>query len=342
MKDKKVIFFLLLTIAAHLFLFLAKNYFPPTKSLDGLEQEHFLTYVKSLKGGSFPRDLEFINTRFFPGLPFTILVFSYVTGNLALAGLAVIFISITLIYLISLRLTKNPFYSFWITVFPPIVYEQTAKISIEVLLIAIFIAVYFLFSRKKYLYASILAGFGTLVRPVALFIYLPILIYLLRKRETKLLLQSIFLFLIFPLLFFVFNIKIFGNIFYQAGVYSTADKASIPILQLFTNLYSYTVNAKWRMLVSGLAYLLFSIFLLFKILKKRSDFVTRNDNQFLKIWAIGAFLYVNLVIPIQFLSEVGRYLSSFFPLALLVNYKFFLKNKTILFIGILMMIIAFI
>jgi hypothetical protein len=340
MGNKKFIFFLILTISAHLFLFFLKNYLPATKTLDGLEQEHFLNYTVSLKSGNFPTGLSYADTRFFPGFPFVILIFSYITGNPAIAGLILTLISLVLIYLISYYFTKSPFYSFWITIFPPIVFEQTSKISTEVLLIASFFLIYLFFVKKKYFYASLLAGFAVIVRPVALFIYLPIFIHLLRKKDLGKLVKSLFFVSIFPLVFVIFNLNFFGDIFYQIKANAQVGEASFSFLQIFIDIYKNILMGNWRIIISGLAYVAFSFFLFYRILRERSDFMFYGDGLFIKLWTVGTFLFVYSVGPLQFLAEIRRFLAVFFPLALVINYRYFRERKKVIIFGLLLMTMA--
>jgi hypothetical protein len=297
--------------------------------------------VGSLKSGNFPNGLNYGYTRFFPGLPFVILLTSYITGNIAAAGLILPFLSLVLIYFISYYFTKDSFYSFWITIFPPIVYEQTAKISTEALLIALFLLIYLLFVKKKYLSASLLAGFATVVRPVALFIYLPIFFQIIKKKEAEKLIKSIILFAIFPILFVIFNITYFGDVFYQIRANAQVGEASFSFLQMFFDVWLNIIKGGWRIIISGLAYIAFSFFLLYIIFKNKSDFLSKRDGLFIKLWTIGIFIFIFSVGPLQFLSEARRFLAVFFPLSLLVNYKFFSK-KSILLAGVVLTLMAFI
>jgi hypothetical protein len=340
--NKKAIVFLLITLIFHLLLFSVKNYYHPLSRPDALEQENFLTYVKSLKSGDFPNDLDYGDTRFFPGLPFLILTASYLIGDPAVSGLIISLSCLVLVFVLANKLTKNSFYAFWITIFPPIVFEQLSKISTEAVIVALSLLIYILFTKKKYLYAGLLAGFATIIKPVCFFLYLPIFVILWRKKEVELMLQSLFSFLIFPIILAIFNISFFGSILYQIRANSVLGEASFSFFQIFADILLNVVKGEWRIILSGLIYIIFSVFLLFKIIQKRSDFLYEGDNLFIKLWAIGTMLFIYSVGPLQFLAEVRRFLVVFFPLAVIVNYRYFSKNIHLIIFGLLIMVVAFV
>ena len=340
--NRKAIVLLFITLIFHLLLFSVKNYYRPLSRPDALEQENFLTYVKSLKSGDFPNNLDYGDTRFFPGLPCFILGVTFFTGDTVVSGLLISLFSLIVVFVLANKLTKDSFYAFWITIFPPIVFEQLSKISTEAVIIALSLLIYLLFTKKKYIYVSILAGFATIIRPVCFFLYLPVFIVLWRKNKVKLMLQSIILFMIFPILLAIFNVSFFGNILYQIKANSALGEASFSLFQIFADILISVVKGEWRIILSGLIYVIFSIFLLYKIIQKKSEFLFEGDNLFIKLWAVGTILFIYSVGPLQFLAEARRFLAVFFPLALVVNYRYFSKNISLLVFGLLIMVVAFV
>src|SRR3990170_6800868 len=129
--SKRFFLFLTLTILFHVGLLYYKNILHPDLLINNFEQERFFTYTQSLKGGDYPKDLSFADSRYFPGIPVSIYLISLIFGNIYISGLVLGILILLLLFIFSYRLTKNPLYSFLVTIFPPIVFNQTSKISTE-------------------------------------------------------------------------------------------------------------------------------------------------------------------------------------------------------------------
>ena len=148
-------FYFAIAFLLHCLLFLAKNSQGLNMGTDSLEQENFFVYTSALESGSFPNTLTYADSRLFPGLPILISLLNSVVHNLPFSGLIISALCLFIIFFVTFRLTENPVFSLWITLFPPIIYEQTSKISTETLAIALFMLIYLCFHKKKYFCSTI-------------------------------------------------------------------------------------------------------------------------------------------------------------------------------------------
>ncbi len=338
-------FYFAIALLLHCLLFLAKNPHGLNIGTDSLEQENFLVYTNALESGSFPNTLTYADNRLLPGLPILIFLLNPVIHNLPFSGLIISALCLFIIFFVTYRLTKNPIFSLWITLFPPIIFEQTSKISTETLIIALFMLIYLCFHKRKYFLASLLSGYATIVRPVSLCIFLGLLAFLLKEKKEKLAIKSSLIYLIFPGLLFIFNFSFFTKswlaIFYQLDVYHTIYSFNLGPLQIFLDIFRAIDWKQWRILISGISYSLFSFFLFFKIMKNKGAFLLKNDEVFIKTWSILTMVFVFSIVPAPFLEELRRYLAVFFPLGLLAGYKYVYKHKRIFYASFLLTVFAY-
>lgn len=343
-RQATLVFYFCASLFLHIFLFAFKNFYGLNYWGGGLQQEDdFSTYVVALKSGNFPQSLVYFNTRLFPGLPFLMLLFDFFTHNEIVAGLLLTLISLTAIFLIAYRFSKDPFYSFWITLFPPIVFEQTSKISTEAVVIALLLSVYYLFVNKRYTLAAFLSGYASIVRPIAGCMFLALFLALLVKNQKATAIKSLIFFLIFPAILALFNIYHWGAglVFYQFVVYKQVARGAFSVPQLFQDIIRAAEWGQWRILLSGLAYFLFSFFLLSRILMAKGDFFVKDDGFLIKSWSLLTFAFVFSVGSTPILEEIRRFLTVFYPLALLAVYRYFSRRPFFLYISLLFIVFAF-
>lgn len=341
---RKTLIFLFLTLLAHLFLFLLKNQNGFNFQSINLQQDNFLTYALSLGSGHFPEGISSWDSQLFPGLPFLIYLFNLVFRNIVLSGLIVTLISLTIIYFVANFFTKQPVYSFWLTLFPPVTFEQGSKISTEILVIALLFLAYFLFVKEKYLFATLIISYATIVRPVTICLFLALFIFLFINNKKKKAIKSFFIFLFFPLLLFLFDLILWPSesLFRQFLIYPELIKNNPVILQIFFDIKRTIAWEQWRILFSGLVYLTFFLWLLWRVLKIPGDSSPKNSHLLLKIWAILTTIFIFSWGPAPILEDVRRYLAVFFPLALLVCYKYFYSAKILFYLSFLVTLAVFI
>lgn len=293
-------------------------------------------YAEALAQPQFPNNLTAWDTRLFPGLPFLIFLLNFVTSNSIISGCLVTLTCLSLIFWIAYLFCKNPLYSFWLTLFPPIILEQTSKVSTESVLIAVLFMAYYYFNKKKFILVSLILGFAFIVRPVALCFFIPVIYILLKQKNYKKILLSLLCFSLFPILLFIFNFHFWPQdfLFRQFLSYPKVVTNNWVIIQVISDLRRTLDWHQYRIFISGSLYLLFSFYLFIIMVK--------NKNLLLKIWSILTFLFIFSLGPIPVLEDTRRYLAVFFPLTLLANYPLFLKNKLFFYASFLLGISAFI
>ena len=340
--NRKVLLGFLIAFLLHGCLFVFKNYYSPEIWSDALQQENYLAYVEAMASGNFSNYLSYSDSRLFPGLPLLILLLNVFIKNKIVAGIFLTVVGLIVIVRVVQHFTNSVSYAVLLTLFPPIVFEQSSKISTEVLVIALLLLAYWLVSRKEYLWTSLLLGYATIVRPISGCMFLALLVYLITSKKLRV--KAFLIYLIFPLLLLLFNIYHWGlsSSFRQIEVYSVVNRTTVGIYQLIEDVSRAIDWGQWRILVSGLTYVVLYGFVLTKIIKKKGDFLFKNDGKLIKCWSVFTSIFILLPGSTPFLEEIRRYMAIFFPLALLVNYKYFLKRKALLYLSLASIVIVFI
>ena len=255
MMKKRIFLGILVVLLVHGCLFVFKNYLYPERWSDALQQENYLVYAKVLTSEDLVSSLSYADSRLFPGLVFLIKLFDIFLNNQVLAGLMITIVGLIVIYKIAIYFTNNVLYAVWLTLFPPIVFEQTSKISTEVVVMALLVLAYWLVSKKNYLWASLGLSLATVVRPISGCMFLALLIYLRGNNRRRL--KAFLVYLFFPLLLLFFNIYHWGlaSGLHQLEVYRVVGRATIGIYQLIKDVFRAIDWGQWRILISGLAYL---------------------------------------------------------------------------------------
>jgi hypothetical protein len=313
-------------------LFIYKNYLVTSPRADSLQQEQFITYTTPLVNGVFPNGVSKGLSANFLGLPLLMWAVNLVVGNIWLAGYLITAFSLVIIYLFTVKLTKNPFWGFLVTIFPPIVFEQTSKMSTETVAIAISLVVYWLLSKKKYYWIAFLLGYGVILRPIMICPFIAILLIQLGRQKAFKIIKQLALFLIFPLLIVLFNSHYWGDPLYQLTVHVQLAGAVPVVIQLVKDIYRAIKISEFKIFYSGVSYVIFSVWLLWITLKKRGDYLFRGDRRFVFLATALTFVFIYSVGPIPILEEIRRFLAVFFPLTLIVNYRYFLNKKYLVYL----------
>lgn len=187
-----------------------------------------------------------------------------------------------------------------------------------------------------------MASLAIIVRPISICIYSGLLIFLLKEKKFRIFVESSTILVLFIADFIFSNLLIWKDPFYQFKVTGEMARVVFVIPQILKDIPRAFELGEFRILISGLIYILFSVYLLFLILKKKNDFLVKNDNIFIKAWSVFTFIFIYSIGPTPFLEEARRYLVAFFPLALLVNYKNIVKRKIIYYLSFILSLFAFI
>ena len=320
---RPAVLFLLLSVLLHTILYLYRYHGTLL-----YQQEHYSQYAQSLIQGDFsfipPEDL-----RLFPGLPFLIALFSYVSGDTYSAGLAVSFLSLVAIYMLSYFISKSPFLAFTVTIFPPIVFEQTSTVSTETVTIALIFTIIVLLNSTRVRLASFLSGFATIIRPVTICLYVSILIGLLRKRKYLSALISLIYFAFFPTMLIIFNTIFLHSPLIQISKNNEVGRGTFGIFQLLNDLVRAAIWGQWRIFFSGLAYLIFAVLLSVIVFGLRSSFYPKTG-KIIKSWFMLSLIFIFAIGPTPFLEESPRYLSILFPIIPVMLYKKFRINPLLM------------
>ena len=306
------------------------------------QQDNYLGYAEAIVKGLRTGAVEFEESWLFPGLSWLLYILSWVTGNLISSGIGLMGVSLIGIYYLSYLMLKDWHYALIVTLFPPIVLEQTSKLSTESIVMFLLIFSYYLFSKKKYLLMSGLLGLATVVRLISGSLWLGLGLSLVRARKWKTLIASGGVFSSFLLLLAGFNrFYLNSDIWHQAREYHAVGLLTMPIVQLAKDVVRAIDWGYWRILISGLGYIGLSLGLVVKTVKRTGDFLSRGDGLMIKTWAGLTLIYVLAVGPIPMLEEFRRYISVLFPLILVVNFKVLGKSKLFRWGSVMLSLVAF-
>jgi Gpi18-like mannosyltransferase len=325
---KKLFVAIIVVLGLHLGLFFFKNYLRPGIWSDALEQDPYLAYTQALSSAEFSQVLSQADSRLFPGLPWLIFLVRLIFQDSLVSGLVISGLALLVIFWIGWRLSKSLSYAVWLTLFPPIVFEQTSKISTETVVMALLCLAYWLMAKKRFLLASFLLGYATVVRPISACLFIAMLLYLIKAKKERF--KAGLIYVLFPLVLLVFNVYYWGwsGSFHQLGVYQVVGRATLGLGQLAADVARTIDWGQWRILVSGLIYLGFYGFLLKLLLEKKGDFLFKGDGKMIKAWVVLTTVFILVAGTTPMLEEIRRFMAVFFPLALLVSYKTVLKQRT--------------
>lgn len=341
--SKEFFFFLALCLIFHSSLLYYKIFVHPDPGVSFIEQERFSSYVLSLQGDSFPKDLNYFDTRFFPGLVWILYLINILTNNYFITSLIFIFFVLIIFFYVLIILTKNPFYAFLLTIFPPIVFEQSSKVSTETVSVMLILFSYYLFFNKKRGLAFFIVGISSIIRPFSAIVVVPMVYQLLKENKFSEFTKGLFFLATFPVLMFLYNQKHFGDIFYQIKPYSEVAGGAPGVFQFITDYFSFFINGKYGVIASASFYIFTSLFLLIFIMKSKKDFVFKDDKIFVKVFLVLSFLSSFIInfsgFPI--LADVRRFLILFMTFALVAVHKRGVKPVLILPLSLVSLLMAF-
>ena len=275
-------------------------------------QDNYLAYAQELISGKLnaPNNMD---SRLFPGYPLLIVAISSLTSiQLIVSGLIVSVSSSILSILLLNIISKNKVAVILFSIFPPVWIMSSVKIATEPLTVFLLLISLYLFLKKKYFLAGLIVGAATSVRLISICLLAAFAITLARKNKNKIL-SLISGFAIPLFLFVIYNLVIFGNIFYQILLYPKiggASGSSIGILQLIYDIPRSLDWHQYRIFLSGFSYIalcVISSFILFKY---------QNKSDIFKIsfyWALFSLVFILSYGPSPLLEEFPRFLVPFMP-----------------------------
>ncbi|AKM79024.1 MAG: hypothetical protein UX85_C0003G0181 [Candidatus Beckwithbacteria bacterium GW2011_GWB1_47_15] len=294
------------------------------------QQDNYVGYARGLiEGGGIDQPW------LFPGLAMLIAAAAKAVGSVVVAATGVAAISLAAIYALAYLMTYDWLFAAMISLFPPIVFEQTSKVSTTGLVVAGWLGAYYLYSKRRGYWASLVTVLSALVRPVAVILGVAWLIDLGTKGKYKEALINGLILGLFPMGLWLFNRQVFGEgVFYQAKMYQTLGPVRVGIVQFGRDILRAVDWGYWRILASGLTYLGLSLVLVGMIIKSRAEVL-------IKWWAGLTLVYVLAVGPEPLLEEFRRYIAVLFPLGLVVLYPRFKPYRLVLGVLMVMSLAAF-
>ncbi len=276
------------------------------------QQDDYLGYARQLISGE-----EIKQSWLFPGLPMLLVLGKGLVGNLETAAIMIAGLSLVGIYGLSFLLVGDWWFAVGVTVFPPMVFEQTSKLSTASLVMLAWLAAYYLYSQGRFRWASLVTALAALVRPVAGCLGLAMLVQFWRqKRFRELGVNGLILSLGWLILWW-FNLRVFDqDLGYQLKMYQGVGRVTVGVVQLGKDVVRAIDWGYWRILASGLVYLVLSVGLVVEIWKSKAGVM-------IKWWAGLVLAFVLILGPVPMLEEYRRYISVLFPLGLVLMYERF-------------------
>lgn len=319
MGSKKILLFILISSIILRLSLIYLNQFNPNFSF---EQEGYTFYINSLKDGTLSTPGE--NTydkRLFPGYLLIILPFTYIFNNPIAIGiilnLIVFVISFYLVWKIFNKILINLIFAF----FPPIWLIQTAKASSEPLTIMLLLSSLYLTLKKYYFLAGIILGLAFSVRIIAGCLLIALIISLFIQRKFSDSSKIIIGFLFSASLLLLYNYLIFGssNLLLQfVNLDQNYGTVRIGIIQIFQDIFRTIDWGQYRILFSGMFYLLLSfitVLTLFIFRKKSSlHFICF-------LWSLFSLIFVFSLTPFTLIENFSRYFLPALPTTCLAIYE---------------------
>lgn len=296
-----------------------------------IQQDNYVGYAQAFPGSI--NKISFFDSRLFPGLPILIYIFTFFVRNYYLAGYLIIFLSFAGSYFLLYKITNSGL-SFLPLVFPPVLLNLASLISTELPFIFLMLLGYVLIKTKKLAWAFTIIGLSVWFRLAGVALIFGVFIYFLITKDLKKFITCLPYFLVPVIFLVIYNIHFFGagNPFYQLITYETLHpgRISIGVVQLGQDLIRAYHWGWYRILLSGLLYILLFAVLWLKSIKIRS----------IEFWMItGIYIFTLVVNLVPFLENLGRYLAPTAPLFWLIFYKK-LENKKLLYLLIPLSVLA--
>jgi len=289
-----------------------------------IQQDNYVGYAQALPGSV--SKISFFESRLFPGLPILIYLTAFFVRNYYLAGYLIISLSFVGSYFLLYKITNSKL-SILPLVFPPVLLNIASLIDTEFPFIFLILLGYFFIKKEKFAWAFVAIGLSVWFRLAGVAVIAGILIYFLAEKDLKKFVTYVPYFLIPVAVFLIYNVHFFGpaNPFYQLFTYKVLHPARISIgaVQLGEDLMRAFRWGWYRILFSGLAYIVLFTVLWLKSIKIRS----------LPFWIItGIYFFTLTVNLVPFLENLGRYLAPTIPFFWIIFHNKFKSKKWMYFL----------
>lgn len=268
--------------------------------LNNQQQDNYLGYARG--------EINFTDSRLFPGYPLLLSVFpNGIVLNLILSAL-----SILVFYLI----TNNFILTFLFSFFPPIWVYQGAKIATEPLTVFFLLFSLLLWQKQKEFFSGFICGLAVTVRLIS--ICFGAAVFFVKPS-----LKFIIGFTLGSSLLFIYNYYTFNNLFIQFEVYPQiggAGGSSIGLVQIFKDIFRAIDWGQYRILFSGLFYLLISFIALVRL---------KKINKLYFYWLLFSLIFIFSLSPAPLLEEYSRFLVPVVPVIIIGLFYFPITGKLI-------------
>lgn len=272
-----------------------RNYSPDAPSLelftslhDGAEYKLYAQSIRTLDLRALPTSA----TRFLPGYPLALALVSYLPG-ITLAGLFVPLVFSLLAVWGFETLFKNKTLSMYFAVCPPawILFTTTNMSEGMFVVLSLFSLIFF--TRQRYYAAAFLLGYAHIVRPVALLLFLPMLIVMSLENSWKKVFTSVLIFLVIPVLSAVLQKIYFGSSIHNVKMYLSCDFAlTLP----FSSIINATISPDISLIKKLYVWAVIALSLLAFGTLMKQYLATRTSFDFLLLLWLGLSLLFYLAL----------------------------------------------
>ncbi len=323
MNNQKKIYIILFLALILRFIVIYVNYHNPNFEF---QQESYSYYINSLKDGSITsHDFSPVEKRLFPGYIMLILPFTNLIDNSVVIGIVLnIFLFIVSFFLVW-KIFKNVLTNLIFAFFPPVWIMQTSKASSEPLTVTLLLTSLLFFSKKLYLQTGLVIGFAFSVRTVSICLLLAFLIPLFFKKKYDEIIRIILGFLTTASILFMYNYLVFGktDLFTQ---FTNLDQnygiVRIGFIQMYQDIIRTIDWGQYRILFSGIFYMIINFFSLFILFKNRKK---SNLINVCFYWMLFSLLFVFSLSPFTLIENFGRYTTPASPM-IAVAFAIFIQD----------------
>lgn len=277
-------------------------------------QEGYTNYIEALKKGSINTPA-FGNyeTRLFPGYILIILPFTFLFGNVDAIGVVLNLFLFTISFILIWKIFRNVFINFLFAFFPPIWIMQIIKASSEPLTVTLLLTSIYLFIKKYYFSVGLVLGLAFSVRTITFCLLLGIVAVLFFEKKVQEIAKLLIGFLATAILLILYNYLVFGtdHLFMQfTNLDQNLNGATIGFIQIFKDILRTVDWKEYKILFSGIFYLIINFASLLIIYK------FRNKSEITKIcfyWVLFSIIFILTVSPHSLIENFGRYSIPFLP-----------------------------
>jgi Gpi18-like mannosyltransferase len=293
-----------------------------------IQQDGYADYASALRQGTINDNNKFakFETRLFPGYPVLIFLLTFVLKSEIISGvlisLTAALFSIFLFWKVSQSKLATVIFAF----FPPVWLMQSTKVATEPLTVFLLLLAILLFRKKYYFLTGLILGIAFDIRLISICLLIALIVYIYLKRQHKYILSLLAGFSIFLILFFIFNFFIFGpaSIFRQFRTYYEINRVTLGAIQIVQDIPRALDWKQYRILISGLLYIIINFFAVFKLFKYR------KISWLYKVcfyWMLFSLLFIFSLGPMPMLEEFSRFSVPAVPALVLGLFPPKLKNK---------------